>query len=76
VAPVGRLQKRVVEPFLARIVAVLPEQAGLKGDYALQLRLERVPATHDVDLALHGVRTGDAIEALCDADPCAPNILR
>ena len=65
---VGRLQKRVaMERFLARVVAALPEQARLKGGYALELRLHRARATQDVDLALRDVPAGDALEALRDA---------
>ena len=65
---VGRLQKRVaMERFLARVVAVLPEQARLKGGYALELRLDQARATQDVDLALRDVPAGDALEVLRDA---------
>jgi hypothetical protein len=65
---VGRLQKRVaMERFLARVAAALPEQARLKGGYALELRLLRARATQDVDLALRDVPVGDALEALRDA---------
>ena len=56
-----------MERFLARVVAALPEQARLKGGYALELRLHRARATQDVDLALRDVPVGDALEALRDA---------
>lgn len=65
---VGRLQKRVaMERFLARVVAALPEQARLKGGYALELRLHRARATQDVDLAMRDVQAAEALEALRDA---------
>jgi hypothetical protein len=65
---VGRLQKRVaMERFLARVVAALPEQARLKGGYALELRLHRARATQDVDLAMRDVRAAEGLEALRDA---------
>jgi len=65
---VGRLQKRVaMERFLARVVSALPEQARLKGGYALELRLLRARATQDIDLALRDVPAGEDLEALRDA---------
>ena len=65
---VGRLQKRVaMERFLARVAAALPEQARLKGGYALELRLHRARATQDIDLAMRGVRAVEALELLRDA---------
>ncbi len=65
---VGRLQKRVaMERLLARVVATLPDQARLKGGYALELRLERARATQDIDLSLRGIPSDDVLEALRDA---------
>lgn len=64
----GRLLKRVaMERFLARVVAALPDQARLKGGYALELRLERARATQDVDLAFRKVDQSDLLEVLRDA---------
>jgi hypothetical protein len=65
---VGRLQKRaVMERFLVRVVEALPERARLKGGYALELRLDRARATHDIDLALRDVPRANVLEALRDA---------
>lgn len=44
----------VMERFLARVDAVLPKSAVLKGGLALELRLERARTTRDLDLRVLG----------------------
>lgn len=61
--PVDRVRTlAVMERFLARVVAVFPETAVLKGGMALELRLERARTTQDIDLRLLG--DPDAVGAM------------
>lgn len=55
----------VMERFIARIRALLPETAILKGGLALELRLDRARTTKDIDLRLRG--SPDAREAVLRA---------
>ena len=48
----------VMERFVARLTAVLPESALLKGGLALELRLDAARTTKDVDVRLLGDRSG------------------
>lgn len=53
--PVNRVRTLLVmERFLARIVAVFPASAILKGGLALELRLHKARTTRDIDLRLIG----------------------
>lgn len=64
----SRLLKRtMMERFLARTSAALPQQAILKGGYALELRLHQARATQDLDLAIRGLPANEVVEALRDA---------
>ena len=47
-------QLLVFDRFLARVVAVLGDDATLKGGLVLEVRLERARATKDVDLRMMG----------------------
>ncbi|MFA5551427.1 MAG: nucleotidyl transferase AbiEii/AbiGii toxin family protein [Trueperaceae bacterium] len=64
----NRLLKRtVMERFLARTSTALPQQAILKGGYALELRLHQARATQDLDLSIRGVPDHEVADALRDA---------
>jgi hypothetical protein len=65
---VNRVLKRaMMERFLARTAATLPDTALLKGGYALELRLDRARATRDLDMTMRNVAEESVIEALRDA---------
>lgn len=64
----ARLLKRaMMERFLARTASAMPDQAILKGGYALELRLDRARTTQDIDLSIRGLRGQHVVEALRDA---------
>lgn len=64
----SRLLKRtMMERFLARTATALPDQAILKGGYALELRLQQARTTQDLDLAIRGLPANEVVEALRDA---------
>src|SRR5690554_7339783 len=61
------LKRAMMERFLARTATALPNQALLKGGYALELRLRKARATQDLDIAIRGLTGNQAVEALRDA---------
>ena len=61
----NRLQKRaMMERFLARTSTALPDQAILKGGYALELRLHQARTTQDLDLSIRDLPANEVVEAL------------
>ena len=62
----------MTERFLARTATALPDQAILKGGYALELRLQQARTTQDLDLAIRGLPANEVVEALRDAAEIDP----
>jgi hypothetical protein len=70
--PVNRVRTLLVmERFLARIVAVFPASAILKGGLALELRLHKARTTRDIDLRLLGA-PGEAAVLMARAAALVP----
>ena len=64
----SRLLKRtMMERFLARTATALPDQAILKGGYALELRPQQARTTQDLDLSIQDLPDNEVVEGLRDA---------